>query len=100
MSPNRRSWTLTRAAVRDLEDIWRHTFERWSVEQADSYHNSMIAVFTELAAGHRRERKIAVPNHAYFYTPSGSHNIFFREEKTRIIIVRILHNRMDPSRHL
>ena len=41
-----------------------------------------------------------VPDRAYFCRPSGSHNIFFREEKTRIVIVRILHNRMDPSRHL
>jgi toxin ParE1/3/4 len=60
----------------------------------------MIGMINKLAAGHRRGRKVAVPDRVYFCCPIGSHNIFFREEKTRIVIVRILHNRMDPTRHL
>jgi plasmid stabilization system protein ParE len=36
----------------------------------------------------------------YFMLVSGSHNIFFREDKARIVIVRILHARMDFKRHL
>ena len=60
----------------------------------------MISAFNELAAGHRHGRKIAIPDRSYFHSPAGSHNIFFRDEKTRIVIVRILHNRMDPARHL
>jgi toxin ParE1/3/4 len=36
----------------------------------------------------------------YFILGCGSHNIFFREEKSRIVVVRILHNRMDFKRHL
>ncbi|MBX9459090.1 MAG: type II toxin-antitoxin system RelE/ParE family toxin [Rhizobium sp.] len=100
MSPSRRRWTLTKKAVRDLEEIWRYTFKRWSVEQADSYHNDMIGMFNKLAAGHRLGRKVILPDRTYFCCTTASHNIFFRDEKTRVVIVRILHNRMDPRRHL
>lgn len=100
MSPANRNWTLTKAAVRDLETIWRYTFERWSAAQADSYHNDIIDMFNHLAAGRRRGRVIKAPGAVYSVCAIGSHNIFFREEKLRIVIVRILHNRMDPSRHL
>ena len=62
MPPSPRHWILTRAAILDLEEIWRYTFERWSMEQADSYHNDMIGMINELAAGHRRGRKVAVPD--------------------------------------
>lgn len=83
-----------------MEEIWRYTFERWSAAQADSYHNDLIGAFNALGLGHRQTRKISMPDRSYFWCPIGSHNIFFRDEKTRIVIVRSLHNRMDPSRHL
>jgi toxin ParE1/3/4 len=100
MPPSHKRWTLTRAAERDLEEIWRYTFECWSIAQADAYHNDLIDAFNTLAAGRRQARKIPILNRLYLCCSTGSHNIFFREEKTRIVIVRILHNRMDPSRHL
>ena len=100
MSSGLRRWTSTKAARHDLEEIWRYTFERWSVAQADSYHNDLIGMFYELAAGQRPTRRIDLADRVYLCCASGSHNIFFREDKTRIVIVRILHNRMDPRRHL
>ena len=100
MRPKHKLWKLTRAAEQDLEDIWRYTFARWSVTQADTYHNSLIDAFNALSAGQGQFRKISALDRIYLYCPSGSHNIFFREQETSIVIIRVLHNRMDPSRHL
>lgn len=100
MPPSHKHWKLTKAAEQDLEEIWVYTFERWSVTQADVYHHDLIDAFNALTAGRRQARKFPGIDSRYLCCASGSHNIFFRDEKTRIVIVRILHNRMDPSRHL
>jgi len=83
-----------------LEEIWRYTFEQWSVAQADAYHNDLIGIFNELVSDRHPARQLIVSGRTYHRCPAGSHTIFFREETTRILIVRILHNRMDPARHL
>jgi len=100
MPPKDRGWRLTKTTVADLREIWTHTQKRWSIEQADKYHNDIIATVADLAAERKRGRKIEVSTRLYLYYGCGSHNIFFREEKNRIVVVRILHNRMDFKRHL
>ncbi len=40
-----KSYRLTPLAEADLEEIWFYTFRHWSIEQADSYHRSLVAVF-------------------------------------------------------
>jgi toxin ParE1/3/4 len=54
----------------------------------------------DLAANRKHGRRLGHISAVYLYHPCGSHNIFFREEHTWIVIVRILHNRMEPLRHL
>jgi toxin ParE1/3/4 len=36
-------YVLTRAAVRDLDQIWDYTAETWSVKQAESYAGDLKA---------------------------------------------------------
>jgi toxin ParE1/3/4 len=95
-----RPWRLSNKTVADLEEIWRHTQRQWSTAQADDYHSDIMDMIGDLAADRKRGRQIQVSDRSYLYRPCGSHNIFFRDEKTRIVIIRILHNRMDPARHL
>jgi len=35
-------YELSKAAQRDLENIWLYTYENWSAEQADRYYNLLI----------------------------------------------------------
>ena len=43
MSDSARPYRLSPLAERDLEEIWFYTFENWSAEQADRYHNQIMA---------------------------------------------------------
>jgi plasmid stabilization system protein ParE len=43
MPAHNRVLRLTPLAEADLEDIWRYTFDRWSLEQANQYHNDLVA---------------------------------------------------------
>lgn len=101
MPPEPLAYRLLPRAGADLEEIWLYTFQNWSIEQADRYHNAIISAFEELAAGTKTGRRADDVRAGYFRHASGSHIIFYRHLDTGIEIVRILHQRMDlPGRHL
>lgn len=95
-----RGWTLSRRAEKDLAEIWLYSISQWSVEQADRYYNSVISALDGLSREHLSGGKAIISKHAYFYRRCGSHNIFYRRDGARILVVRILHQRMDPERHI
>ena len=35
-------YRLTNEAIKDLENIWAYTYEKWALEQADRYYNLII----------------------------------------------------------
>jgi toxin ParE1/3/4 len=86
-------------ADRDLGEIWSYTAERWSVLQADTYLNQLLDAFDSLAAGRLRGSPANASRPGYLRLPVGSHVAFYRET-AEVIIVRVLHQRMDAGRHL
>lgn len=92
-------YRLSPLARADLEDIWRYTFDNWSLEQADRYHGTIMTAIRALADGS------LIGSHAsirpgYFKLRAGSHVLFYRITGTNLEIMRILHQRMDVDRHL
>lgn len=93
-------WKLSKAAAADLEEIWFYTRDHWDEKKANEYTGAIRDVILQLASKQRQGRKLGGVTKDYLHHSSGSHNIFFREEKTRIVVVRIPHERMDFKRHL
>ena len=93
------AYRLTPQAEADLEEIWLYTFKTWSLEQADRYHNDIVGVFRDLASGKKTGRSVDI-REGYFKYPAGSHIVFHRFADSGLVIVRILHRRMDVERHL
>lgn len=87
-------------AEQDLMDIWLYTEERWGPAQADAYLDAIALGVQRLVehpeAGTKRDsvrdgyRVLFIQQHAVYYrlTPTGVH------------VVRVLHGRMDPLRHV
>lgn len=94
-----RGYRLYPLAEADLEDIWSYTVSRWSSEQAESYHAGIVTAFEGLAAGSKQGRPSDI-REGYFMYAVGSHLVFYRCSEAGIDIVRILHQRMDVTRHL
>lgn len=90
---------LSPRAVSDLEEIWLYTFKNWSAEQADRYHNAIVDTFEDLAAGKRSGRPVDI-REGYFKYPVGAHLVFYRFTESGLVVVRVLHRRMDVGRHL
>jgi toxin ParE1/3/4 len=84
----------------DLIEIWEYTLGEWDAEQADKYLDELgnrIQLLSEnpemgaprdyVRAGYR---VLFVNSHAVYYTVTPS----------TIHIIRVLHGKMDPERHL
>ncbi len=92
-------YRLSPLALRDLEDIWAYTLDNWSIEQAESYHARLVQAFEDLAAGRKVGRPVNVRT-GYRKLAVGSHVVFYRTSGSFVDVMRVLHQRMDVSRHL
>lgn len=92
---------FTNKAVEDLTSIWEYTFETWSERQADEYYGMLISAcgkamaLTSFPASHYDEI-----SRDLYGIKAGHHIIFFKHLiNGDVLIVRILHERMDIKRH-
>ncbi|AOO79524.1 type II toxin-antitoxin system RelE/ParE family toxin [Bosea vaviloviae] len=100
MSGRRGGYWLSPLAEADLEEIWLYSFREWSADQADKYHNDIVSAFDGIAAGTKKGRPVDI-REGYFKYAVGSHVFYYKQVDTgEIIIIRILHQRMDANRHL
>lgn len=95
-------YRLSPAARHDLDDIWTFTRDNWGAEQARQYVRSIRDACEALAQGTKRGRCIDHVRAGYFGLAVGSHVLFYRLEKQteRPVVIRILHQRMDPTGRL
>lgn len=95
-----KAYRLTPAAQRDLSQIWDFTEERWDADQAETYVDEVRAAVERIAADPARGRICDEIREGYRRYGIGSHLVFYVETTDSVDIVRILHQRMDPTRHL
>lgn len=95
-------YILSECAKKDLLNIWDYTVEEWSKEQAVKYYNDLLDTCEEIAKHpDLMGRSYGNVRPGIHGALSGRHVIFFRVlSKEKIRIVRVLHGRMDYSRHL
>ncbi|XBH21575.1 type II toxin-antitoxin system RelE/ParE family toxin [Jonesiaceae bacterium BS-20] len=94
------NYRLTPAAQRDLSAIWDFTEERWDRHQAEIYLREIQEAVERIASNPERGRPCSHIRHGYRRYSIGSHLIFYVERERSIDIIRILHQRMDPTRHM
>lgn len=88
-------YRLAPAALEDLEEAWRFSAERWSIEQADQYIDRLVAVFETIAAmpmlaRERREFTPPVRIHAHEH-----HLIVYTTTADDVVVLRVLGGRQD-----
>lgn len=94
------SYRLTPAAQRDLSSIWDFTQERWDDDQAEIYISEIRAAIERIAAAPDRGRACDEIREGYRRYSIGSHLILYVQRTDGVDVIRVLHQRMDPSRHL
>jgi toxin ParE1/3/4 len=95
-----RALVLSRRAEADLREIWTWTCEHFGATQADRYLDQLDEDLQACAAdpdvGARRDSV----RPGYRSMRMRSHVAFYAITDEKIVIQRILHASMDPSRHL
>lgn len=94
------NYILTKEAESDLEKIWLYTFENWSIEQADRYLNLLLDEFDYLCLKPVSGTDFGKIRKDYWRVKVNSHFIFYKIKKTKIEIIRVLHEMMDIESHL
>ncbi|HHR5914057.1 TPA: type II toxin-antitoxin system RelE/ParE family toxin [Providencia alcalifaciens] len=93
-------YKLSNLAVKDFEGVFEYTLMNFGVRKADEYTKSLHDVLemisfnpcigmecTEIAVGVRR----------HYYS---KHVIFYRYRTDDIFVIRILHQQMEPLKHV
>ncbi len=94
------NYRISIEANKDLEKIWKYTFESWSVKQADRYINQIFEEIEYISVTPENGKNFSYVRKGYFRTKVNFHFIFYRIENKTIEIIRILHQRMDIENRL
>ena len=95
-----KEFVLSPAAELDLDDMWDYSAEHWGLNQAERYIRMIEDTIVGLAQGTQPSQGASHIRAGYRRALIGSHVLFFKETDTLIDVIRILHQRMDPSQHL
>lgn len=88
-------------AIRDLNEIWNYTFEKWSEKQADKYYNDIKQNCYNISKNPNLGKRYSVINKNLMGLKSGKHIIFYQyNTNDEIEIIRILHGRMDITNRI
>lgn len=93
-------YRLAPGAQRDLSSIWDYTAERWDAHQAETDVLEIRSAIERIAEQPDRGRAIDEIRVGYRRYAIGSHLVFFIANDDGVDVIRILHQRMDPTRHL
>lgn len=92
---------LTNKAIIDLSGIWEYTFKRLPEKQADKYYESIIDSFESIAEKLAKRKSYEEIYAGLLGYKIGNHIIFYKKyKKEAILIIRILHSRMDLRNRL
>lgn len=91
---------FTPKARRDIEEIWVYSLERFGLDKAEAYLRGIQRAAETVTEDPRRGVGCDEIRAGYRKFSVGSHVLFFRASAIRVVIVRILHQRMDFERHL
>lgn len=93
-------YALSNQADRDLTEIYIFTYQKFSPVKADSYLLALDETFLNLAENPHLGKQIDSIRKGYFRYEHVSHSIFYKRKGKDILIVRVLHQKMDAKRHI
>ena len=87
-------------AKHDLKRIYDYSISNWGSRQASDYLDKLKKLFWELTEQPKMgvEREELLPNMRSF--SFDSHVVFYRLQQSQVEVVRVLHSRQDPRRHI
>ena len=87
-------------AVKDLESTYEFTFTSWRNHQAEKYQDELYDAMITICQNPQIGSIYYFKKGNYRKLNANRHLIFYRQTNVEIVIVRILHERMDLNLNL
>lgn len=87
-------------AEEDLTNIWLYTVQEWGALQADDYLDQLEYGILQLQENPKLGRPRDDVRAGYRSLSVNQHMIYYNISQSTIHIVRVLHGKMDPDRHV
>lgn len=94
------AYELSKLALKDINSIWNYTAEHWSIEQANTYFELLFEVINSICSNPQIGKSIKDVKENHRSKIVKSHMIIYKIENEKILIDRILHQRMDIESQL
>ncbi len=93
-------FTISKKAKNDLKDIGRYSLKNWGKQQRNKYLTNLDHRFHDLANEPEKGKDRDYIRENYQSYDEGKHVIYYKTIEGRIVIIRILHERMKPELYL
>ena len=93
-------YQFTDKAERDLEGIIDYTAQKWGATQANTYLDGLETRAQLLAENTDLGLVRETLSKGLLSFPYESHILYYKKHARGIVIVRVLHQHMDPVKHL
>ena len=93
-------YELTRFAERDLRRIAEYTIERFGINQARRYRDSLFRTFESLTEHPAMGRDYSHVKEGCRRHEHESHVIYYKITNSGILVLRLLHQSQDPTSYL
>ena len=91
---------FTDTAERDLDGIINYTVQEWGASQANTYLDGLKSRAQLLAENPDLGITRETISKGLLSFPYESHILYYKKHARGIVVVRILHQHMDPLKHL
>ena len=88
-------YNFTKEALVDLEEIWLYTAGHWGIKQADRYYQLIMEEIDHICKNFESGRSMYEIRKGYRASKVKSHINFYKVVDETVMIIRILHERMD-----
>jgi toxin ParE1/3/4 len=93
-------YVIRQVAHNDLEEIWRYTYNKWGIDQADAYIGLLLQRFEWIAKNPNLGIRRDDIKTGYYCCLEGRHLIFYTLNHRMVDIIGIPHQSMDVVGHL
>lgn len=98
-------WRVTQQAEQSLLDIALWTVETFGLRQADAYEQDILAKMDDIASGvaHTQSCRVLIDSNLaddIRFTRIGGHYLIYVEQQESFVLLDLLHQRVDVTRHL
>lgn len=100
MPAEKTEFRLAPKAADDMETVWVYSVDRWGQDQATRYIDSLVDAFSFLASNPGAGAACDSIREGYRRYPVVRHVVYYQKTLYGIAVMRVLHDRMLPTRHL